>query len=145
MTIKAHGASYQTKVEAEARIAELNEENLRLGASDGRVTEIQSILEALQDLGLESTPARDALRASTKARYAEPSKMDSYTAGQVHTAEQRIAYLERNKDADDGKWRYLMYQDDNERRTRREYKTELGFLKAYCKAARAGMDILIAE
>jgi hypothetical protein len=146
--IEAHGATYQTVAEANARIAELNELNLQLGASDGRVTEIQCIIEALQEGGFEQDPKRARLEQAiqnSRARYAAPSPMDSHTAGQVHEAERRIAYLEQNKTADDGQWRYLKFQDANERVTRREYKTELGFLKGYVKAARDGMDILIAE
>jgi hypothetical protein len=56
--ITAHGATYATKAEAEARIAELNEENIRYGASDGRVTEILEITEAMQAAGWEEAPAR---------------------------------------------------------------------------------------
>jgi hypothetical protein len=71
--------------------------------------------------------------------------MGPQTIQYVIESERRIAYLARYKDSDDMKWRYLKFQDDAGRVTRRTYKTELGFLKAYVRAARAGMDILIAE
>jgi hypothetical protein len=68
--IEAHGATYASKAEAEARIAELNEENLRYGASDGRVTEILEITEAMQAAGWEETP-RAAAAAEAAAHRRE--------------------------------------------------------------------------
>jgi hypothetical protein len=131
--IKAHGAVYTSVADAEARIAELDEGNRQYGASDGRVTEINTIRAAL-----------DAHKAQ-QARYAPAVVLGPLMSQYVNESERRIREIEADKSRDDGKWRYLMFQDANERRTRREYKTELGFLKGYVKAARAGHDILIAE
>jgi phage shock protein A len=139
--IKAHGAVYMSVEDAEARIAELEEGNRQYGASDGRVTEINTIREAL-----EAQARLDQAIANSRSRYQQTPALSGHMAEQVHEAERRIAYLERNKDADDGQWRYLKTQDDAGRiSVRREYKTELGFLKAYVREARRGRDILIAE
>ena len=138
--ITAHGVQYATAAEANARIAELNEENLVLGASDGRVTEILLITEALQEAGLEAAP-----RAARPARRPEP-QLGEYMTAKVIEAESRVAYLKRNKTADDGQWRYLRTQDEAGRvAVRKEYKTEAGFLAAFIREARRGHDILIAE
>lgn len=52
--ISAHGRTYSTIAAANARIAELSLENLINGLSDGRVTEINSILESMLDIADES-------------------------------------------------------------------------------------------
>jgi hypothetical protein len=149
MSITAHGSRYSTASEANARIAELNEENARLGASDGRVTEILLVTEAMQEAGWEQTPQdahREQVRANTRARYQQAPALPAGLAGEVRDSERRIAWLEANPAADDGKWRYLKTQDDDGRiKVRREYKTEVGFLRAYVREARRGHDILIAE
>ena len=142
MSITAHGATYRTAAEANARIAELNEENARLGASDGRVTEILLITEALQDAGLEAGPRA----AQPVAKRPAAPVLGEYMTAKVIEAEGRVRYLKRNKTADDGQWRYLRTQDEAGRvAVRREYKTEAGFLAAFIREARAGHDILIAE
>ena len=82
--------------------------------------------------------------AAPATRAAAPA-LDPALAGYVAESERRIAYLAKWKDSDDRKTRYLKFQDSAGRVTRREYLTEAGFLKAYVRAARAGMDILIAE
>jgi hypothetical protein len=56
--MKAHGQYFATKADADARIAEINEENLKYGASDGRVTEIATILQMMELYGWEKTPAQ---------------------------------------------------------------------------------------
>ena len=135
--IKAHGETYATKAEAEARIAELNELNLQLGASDGRVTEIQCILEALQEAGLEAAPVRHASRI-------EAPKLGAHMVAEINKARRELALI-KSSGYDDGQWRYLKFQDEAGRVTRREYRTQKGFLKAFIKAASEGKDILIAE
>lgn len=149
--IAAHGATYQTVAEANARIAELNEENLRIGASDGRVTEIMCIMDALEahevaerKADAEARIAAEKAEKATRAEAARP-KLDSTTAGYVMEAERRIRSIEADKSRDDGQWRYLKTQDDGRIVVRREYKTELGFLRAYVREARRGHDIIIAE
>lgn len=143
--ITAHGKTYQTIAEAEAAWSALEAENNRpgVGPSDGRVTEQIAIEDAIDAAryaeALANTRARNA-----REQAAAPAA-GSLTETFLAEADNRIAYLTRNKAADDGKWRYLMYRDQAGRVTRREYRTELGFNKAYARAARAGMDIQIAE
>jgi hypothetical protein len=82
--IQAHGAKYATKAEAEARIAELNELNLQLGASDGRVTEIQAIIDVLVLVDWESTPAKDLIaeyRAECKSGHFTKASEMGLTVG----------------------------------------------------------------
>lgn len=54
--MRAHGKTFADKAAAEARIAEINEENYRLGISDGRVTEILTIMEMMILWEWEQTP-----------------------------------------------------------------------------------------
>lgn len=152
--MRVHGKFYQGPDEVNARIAELNEDNLKYGASDGRVTEIQDLIGQLQRFGYEMDPRYEyTLRQQAEARitrekpkrnsvYAAPSP---YMSDQVNKAQRRIREIEADRSRDDGQWRYLRFQDNDGRNTRREYRTELGFLKGYVKAVLDGMDILIAE
>lgn len=142
MTITAHGATYASVAEANARIAELNEVNMAIGISDGRVTEIQTIIGALQEAGVELTPRQAAHMAKVKA---EAIKLGPLTMQYIMESERRIRQITADKSRDDGKWRYLKVQTPEGRTTAREYRTELGFLKAYVREARRGSDILIAE
>lgn len=139
MSITAHGAAYATPAEANARISELNEENARIGASDGRVTEILLITEAMQKAGWEQTP-REAARPARKAA----PVLGAYMGEQVMKAEKELAYIKRTGN-DDGQWRYLKTQQDGRIKVRREYRTQAGFLTAFIREARAGHDIVIAE
>lgn len=137
--ITAHGTTYQTAAEANARIAELNELNAQVGASDGRVTEILLITEALQAAGLELTPAQ----ATRPARPAAPV-LGPLTLQYIAEAQADLASIRRTG-YDDGKWRYLKVITPEGRMTRREYRTQKGFLTAYVREASRGSEILIAE
>jgi hypothetical protein len=138
--ITAHGTQYPTPAAAEARIAELNEVNAKLGASDGRVTEILCIMDALHAAGFEQTPAE----AARPARAAAPA-LSPAMAQHVMEAERDLASIRRSG-YDDGRWRYLKTQDEAGRiKVRREYRTQAGFLTAFIREARRGHDILIAE
>jgi|ERR1043166_6654035 hypothetical protein len=144
--MRVHGKLYQGPDEVNARIAELNEGNLKYGASDGRVTEIQDLIGQLQRFGYEKTPRQEFEERTRKPRpnsvYAKPNP---YMNEQVQKAQARIREIEADRSRDDGQWRYLRFQDNNGRNTRREYRTELGFLRGYVAAVLDGMDILIAE
>lgn len=144
--ITAHGAVYGTPAEANARIAELNEENARIGASDGRVTEILLITEAMYAEGWEQAPrAREAARQEAASRRPKTPKLSAWASEQIMKAEQELAQIKRSG-YDDGQWRYLKTQDDAGRiKVRREYKTQAGFLTAFVREVRRGHDILIAE
>lgn len=137
--ITAHGTQYPTPAAAEARIAELNETNAKIGASDGRVTEILCIMEALHAAGFEQTPAE-------AARAARPSApvLGALTMQYVMEAERDLQSIRRTG-YDDGRWRYLKVVTPEGRMTRREYRTQKGFLTAYIREALRGSDILIAE
>jgi hypothetical protein len=147
--INAHGATYQNEAEANARIAELNELNLQIGASDGRVTEIMCIMDALEAHEVAerkaAAEARIAAEKATKAA-AKPAApaMGELTAKYVAEAEADLASIKRTG-YDDGKWRYLKVITPEGRTTAREYRTQKGFLTAYVREARRGSDILIAE
>jgi hypothetical protein len=54
-TITAQGKTYATEQDARARIAVLHEENKQFGASDGRVTEIVLINEAIDIFNRDRT------------------------------------------------------------------------------------------
>lgn len=146
--INAHGATYQTVAEANARIAELNEENLRIGASDGRVTEIICIMDAIEAHEVaERKAASEARTAAEKAARPAPAAapvMGELTAKYVREAEADLASIKRTG-YDDGQWRYLKVITPEGRTTAREYRTQKGFLTAYIREARRGSDILIAE
>lgn len=60
--MKAHGQYFANKAEADARIAEINEEILRYGVSDGRVTEIQSIISMMILWEWEDSPVTAFLK-----------------------------------------------------------------------------------
>jgi hypothetical protein len=140
MTITAHGASYSTAAEANARIAELNEENARLGVSDGRVTEILLITEAMQAAGWEQTPRE----AAAPKRPAGVPTLGELTRQYINEARKDLASIKRTG-YDDGKWRYMKWVTPEGRMYRREYRTQAGFLKAYIREASRGSEILIAE
>ncbi len=147
--ITAHGTSYPTAAAAEARIAELNTINLQVGASDGRVTEIQCIMGALQDAGAEMTPAQCTrfevqegirpLRRTTAA-----PTLTGLALQYVLEAESDLKAIARTG-YDDGRWRYMKWVSPEGRMSRREYRTQKGFLTAYIREAHRGSDILIAE
>lgn len=148
MSITAHGATYSSPAEAQARIAELNELNQQLGASDGRVTEILLITEAMQAEGWEKSPAEARMEqaiANSRARYQQTPALSAWASEQIMKAEQELAAIKRSG-YDDGQWRYLKTQDDAGRiKVRREYKTQAGFLEAFVREVRRGHEILIAE
>jgi hypothetical protein len=54
--IKAHGATYKNMAQINARIAELSYLNRAHGDSDGRVTELNCIFEALEMAAAEKLP-----------------------------------------------------------------------------------------
>lgn len=139
-TITAHGATYPSAAAANDRIAELNKINMELGASDGRVTEITCIMDALE------AAEREEVRENTRRRHAAPAGhvMGPEMTAEVRESERRVAAL-RAGAMDDGQWRYLKVITPEGRMTRREYRTEAGFLKAYIREARKGSEILIAE
>lgn len=148
-TITAHGATYSTAAEADARIAELNTINLQVGASDGRVTEIMCIMDALEAAAVADRRAASEARTAAEraARAARPAAVDlmgpTMTA-HVVAAEAELASLKRHG-MDDGQWRYLKVRTAEGRTTAREYRTQQGFLTAFIREARRGGDILIAE
>lgn len=146
MNMTAHGSTYGSPAEANARIAELNELNLQLGASDGRVTEILLITEAMQEKGWEEAPrTREAAREEARKARPQARVLSAWESEQVMKAEQELAAIKRTG-YDDGQWRYLKTQDDAGRiKVRREYKTQAGFLEAYVREVRRGHEILIAE
>lgn len=135
-TITAHGATYADAAAANARIAELNTINAELGASDGRVTEILSITEALQAAGLEQAPARPRPDAA--------AALGPVMTAHVINAQTELAALKRHR-LDDGQWRYLKVRTADGRTVSREYRTQQGFLTAFIREALRGSDILIAE
>lgn len=147
--IEAHGHKFETAAAAEARIAEINEVNLQIGISDGRVTEIMCITEALQAAGCEMTPAEcarfEAQEGIAPIRHirATPT-LGPLTMQYIIEAQQDLASIKRTG-YDDGKWRYLKVTTPEGRTTAREYRTQKGFLTAYIREASKGSDILIAE
>jgi len=54
--IKAHGVTYTSVEQARERIADLEAKNARIGASDGRVTEINAIKDALAEHLIANPP-----------------------------------------------------------------------------------------
>lgn len=135
--IKAHGATYATAEEATARWGELDRLNKRpgVGPSDGRVTEMNAIEEAIA--------AHDAQSVKIAAKPAAP-ELGPLTLQHIIEAERDLASIKRSGH-DDGQWRYLKVVTPEGRTTAREYRTQKGFLTAYLREAKRGSDILIAE
>ncbi|UJQ87185.1 hypothetical protein SEA_BAILEYBLU_47 [Arthrobacter phage BaileyBlu] len=120
-TIEAHGKSYATRAEAEARIEALVADNRRFGDSDGRVTEIDAITEALVAHHEATTPAID---------YAHREKMERIEreAATLRRARAELAGLARHTPGD-GRIDY-MDKHTGRRRVAR-YTTRDGFLRAW--------------
>lgn len=122
--IKAHGKTYPNVVSALEAVSALKKLNAELGASDGRVTEINAIEEALEAARIvyfdkrvaelkAETEARNVWRAQQIAAAKKELVALAYDGLKKHEAERRIEYIDAR---------------GNHRVTR--YITEEGFLKA---------------
>lgn len=111
--ITAHGKTYRTHLEATARIDELEQDDLVHGASDGRVTEITLI--------------REALDAAAAAR--DNAKEAAWRGQQISDATRDLAYLRASGQTKTEADHRIEYEDGTHRRIS-YYTTEEGFLKA---------------
>lgn len=129
------GADLRTPQDMRAAIAELEADNERLGASDGRVTAIGILKEAIEELHADQSAQEERERLSIVAE-------------QIRREKANLAELERIYAGD--RWgdrmleKALVWIDDDGRHTRR-YTTERGFLKAYIRLLEADAYIIRAD
>ena len=124
--ISAHGATYTAETAA-ARITELEADNARYGASDGRVTEINSIREALA--AAAPAPARGPRKLAPLASDADREYAATMNK-RVRSAELELANTPRNTP---GVGRIDYTDNATGRRRVARYNTRDGFLLSYIK------------
>lgn len=125
-----------THADIREAIAELEADNERIGASDGRVTQIIYLQEAAQALTAAETAQHERERLAALGET-------------IRRERAALAALERQYAGD----RYgdrmlektLVWDDEDGRRQTRRYTTERGFLKAYIRLLEADVFIHRAE
>ena len=129
--IHAHGVTYINRAAATARAVELDHLNKSLGYSDGRVTELDALTEAL------SADAEATAAAAPKVDYAarEQQEWAERQARLLRQARAELSVTDRNT-PQDGRIEYRENpgQPDEKRRIAR-YTTRDGFLRAYIRMA----------
>lgn len=124
-TFKAHGAEWTIET-GHARIAELEAKNLEIGPSDGRVTEIHLIREAMASY--------IAAREAKKWEIVRSCNIADYT----HKLEQ----LGTTPEPTD---RTIVYIDNAGHRRHGRYTTEQGFYRALLRIETKRQDLIWAE
>lgn len=117
-------------------VAELKAANQQYGDSDGRVTQIAYLMEALEELesnekALSEAERRGALSELIRREKAELASLERQYAGDRYGDRM----LEKT----------LVWTDKGGRRHTRRYTTERGFLKAYIRLLEADAHIWRAE
>src|SRR4030095_10728317 len=133
-SFKAHGKTFTSREEAEARIKEINEEIFVKGVSDGRLTEWIDIEDAL----------KEAVEAAEKRR--KESEYFQWKLDQIRETERELRSLEaklggsREEGAGYPIHRITWLEETGNRRVSR-YSTDTGFLKAYLRMIKNDVSV----
>lgn len=122
-----HGVTYASVTEMHARMADLMRLNKELGESDGRVTELNALHEALSAGYVNRANAELALLKERDAKAA------AWSAQQVAIAQRELMELKLWNTTPKPADHRVEYEEVNRGTVRRKtayYKTEEGFLKA---------------
>lgn len=133
-SFKAHGKTYISREDAEARIKEINEEIFVKGVSDGRLTEWIDIEDSL----------KEAVEAAEKRR--EASERIQWKIDQIRQTERELESLkeqlggEREYSGDGYQHRITWFDEKGHRKVSR-YTTTTGFLKAYLRMIKNDVSV----